>query len=44
MRDKMDEVDTFQQRQIDGLLVGLGISSILIVIWLACLTLAITMK
>lgn len=40
----MDPVDTAQQRQIDGLIIGFSIVGFLMVIWSACLTIAITLK
>lgn len=41
---KMDEVDTAQQRQIDALIFGFGLVSILTVLWCSCLTFAILQK
>lgn len=38
---KMDEVDTAQQRQIDALIMGFGMTGMAFLIWLMCLTLAI---
>ena len=38
---KMDEVDTAQQRQIDALIVGFGMTGMIVIVWLMCLTFAI---
>jgi len=41
---EMDVVDTAQQRQIDGLIYGFGLVSILTILWCSCLTFAILQK
>lgn len=41
MKRKMDEVDTAQQKQIDALIFGFGMTGFVYLIWLACLTSAI---
>jgi len=41
---KMDAVDTEQQRQIDFLISGFGMVSVILILWCACLTFAILQK
>jgi len=41
MKMKMDEVDTKQQRQIDALIMTVGVIGMILTIWCATLTVTI---